>query len=671
MGLFEMPAELPTGADGLDELRAAAQAAFNRLLERADSDTPLTDEELAELRVVVDGLATIDAAIGALVDRADEIAALLERGAPTADEDPADEDTDEDPADADPVLEDAETPEREPELVASTSGKRSATTRFAGTRKGEKVVVPRGTGPLEGIGYRMTEAMPGRQTGPVTLRDIAESIATMSRGYRPRGDVSTSGAMASLPLYSLRRGDAPAVTTSQELVAAISEATALSNLVAPTFDAAGSLTAAGGWCAPSEQLYDFCEVPLATDLLVLPEVNISNRGGIRWPIEPDLSDIFESFEWFFTEPELEGTPAPLKTCVEIPCVDEFAELRLAAVGWCVEAGILQAQAWPELIEWFMASLTQEHFRALSRRSLLDMEAGSTPVSYIGVDPVGVSASTAMLNGIELAAVNLRLKKGLSRTHPIEVVLPNWAPSIVRADVAQYEGVSANTLSDAEVDGWFSARSIRPQYVADWQTREQGMPGRLDTLRWPGSIKALMYPAGTWFRSLTPVIEFGVQYPRELLQVNRFSRFFTEDAYAVGKRCDDSLAVTVPVCPNGGYGEAVTVTCTAAADEVQRVTITGNPNGGGFRLTFLGQTTSEIAYNATAADVQSALLALANIDPGDVSVSGGDLPTTPIDVAFVGRYAGSNVPRMTVTSTLTGGSSPTVRVETTTEGGAAD
>ena len=48
----------------------------------------------------------------------------------------------------------------------------------------------------------------------------------------------------------------------------------------------GSLIAAGGWCAPSEQLYDFCDVPNAVDLMSLPEIAI-NRGGLRWPVEPD------------------------------------------------------------------------------------------------------------------------------------------------------------------------------------------------------------------------------------------------------------------------------------------------------------------------------------------------------------------------------------------------
>jgi hypothetical protein len=49
------------------------------------------------------------------------------------------------------------------------------------------------------------------------------------------------------------------------------------------------------------------------------------------------------------------------------------------------------------------------------------------------------------------------------------------------------------------------------------------------------------------------------------------------------------------------------------NEVQRITITGTPTGGTFTLTFQGNTTAPIAYNASAATVVAALEAL----PGNV------------------------------------------------------
>jgi hypothetical protein len=104
-----------------------------------------------------------------------------------------------------------------------------------------------------------------------------------------------------------------------------------------------------------------------------------------------------------------------------------------------------------------------------------------------------------------------------------------------------------------------------------------------------------------------------------------------------------------------------------ANEVQRIAITGAPTGGGFTLTYDGETTATIAYNAAASAVQSALEALSNIVPGDVSCSGGALPSSPVDVTFGGHLGDQDVEQMTASASLTGGTSPAVTVTTTTPG----
>jgi hypothetical protein len=669
MARFTLPEELPTGAEELSTLRDAAQEAFNRLSEKHGKGETLSSEELDELRTVVAARAEIATALAAVeadddeeVDeeaRDAEIAELLAQG--------GDEDEDEESADEEP----AEEPAVEA-VTASSKAPARKRTSFAGTGKGKKTMVPRGTLPTDNVGFKMYDSMVNAQRDPVGFRQIAESIDAVKKGHRPRGNVrpAAGSTYANLPLFALER-DVPMIEDSHELVQEIERATALDQMRAPQFNAQGSLTAAGGWCAPSEQLYDFCEVPLATDLIALPEITI-RRGGVRWPIEPDLSSIFESFEFFFTEPELEavdgnGVPTAVKTCVEIPCPDEFEEIRLSAVGYCVEAGILQTQGWPELIEWFMRSIVQEHFRALSRRTILDMVNGSTALSIPADSQMATGSS--VLNSIELMAINLRLNKGYARNHPIEGVAPNWLHAVIRADLANQQGVDTKNVTDAQINSWFAARNIAFQFVADWQTRGAGLPGNLNTLTWPGTVQVLLYPAGTWFRALSNVIEFGVQYPRELLQLNRYSRFFTEDAYAVGKRCDESLVVTIPICPSGAYGAQVELTCPAPSNEVQTVGITGSPTGGTFTLTYAGQTTAPIAYNADAQTVENALEALSNIASGDVVVGGGPLPGTPVTVTFTGNLAGQNVGALTANgASLTGGTDPAISVSETTPGG---
>lgn len=102
------------------------------------------------------------------------------------------------------------------------------------------------------------------------------------------------------------------------------------------------------------------------------------------------------------------------------------------------------------------------------------------------------------------------------------------------------------------------------------------------------------------------------------------------------------------------------------NEVQTVTVTGTPTGGTYTLTYSGQTTAAIAYNATAASVKDALEDLSNINAGSLTVAGGPHPGTAITVAFGGsQFEGSDVAQMTATGSFTGGSSPAVAVTTTT------
>lgn len=104
------------------------------------------------------------------------------------------------------------------------------------------------------------------------------------------------------------------------------------------------------------------------------------------------------------------------------------------------------------------------------------------------------------------------------------------------------------------------------------------------------------------------------------------------------------------------------------DEVQSIDITGTPTGGTFRLAFGVYVTSALAYNADAATVQAALLALNCFATGDLAVAGSN---PNFGVTFGANYGKSNQPLFTLNdNSLTGGSSPDVSFSTDTAGVAA-
>lgn len=105
-----------------------------------------------------------------------------------------------------------------------------------------------------------------------------------------------------------------------------------------------------------------------------------------------------------------------------------------------------------------------------------------------------------------------------------------------------------------------------------------------------------------------------------------------------------------------------------ANEVQALTITGTPTGGTFTITYDGQTTAAIAYNAAASAVKTALEALSNIGTGNVACGGGSLPGTPVTITFQNAMGKRDVPLATADgSGLTGGISPAAAIALTTQG----
>jgi len=105
---------------------------------------------------------------------------------------------------------------------------------------------------------------------------------------------------------------------------------------------------------------------------------------------------------------------------------------------------------------------------------------------------------------------------------------------------------------------------------------------------------------------------------------------------------------------------------AGVSEVQGIQTSGAPTGGTFTLTYNGFTTGTIVYNASAAVIKTALEAIPGIALGDITTSGGPLPAV-VTVTFGGNLAGQDISALTATASLTGGTTPTVIISTSTPG----
>jgi len=308
----------------------------------------------------------------------------------------------------------------------------------------------------------------------------------------------------------------------------------------------GSLVAAGGWCAPSETVYDMCQLEVAAGLLDLPEFGVT-RGGIRYTPGPDFSAIYAGCG--FHQTEAQAIAGECKVCCEVDCPD-FEEVRLDAVGMCVKVPILTNAAYPELVRRYIEGALVAHAHKKNAWLISQIETGAgTPVVS-----AAQGATSFALDALEWEAIAMRQKWSLALDASIEVVAPVWYQPLLRMDVARRNGQDWNSVTDAAVEANLSARNIKVQWVRDFQNLTvPARPGATPTAV-PASADVLIYPAGTWTMGTADVISLDAVYDSVGLESNTYTGIFVEEGILAVQRCAETWAVTLDTCASGLTGE---------------------------------------------------------------------------------------------------------------------
>lgn len=549
----------------LSSLHDTAVQAFQAMLPEGGSAP--SDEALDAMSALAEGIEALkgevntrDSAALSRSNKAKELADKVLSAAETAEDVKAE--ADEEDGEGDGEGGDAPVDEVVVEDLVAAGKRAPINIDLAGLRQGRPA--PKVDAPAEGA-KRVAVAAQGAAGFNVgqemTIHDMAVSVNSRLGGFnvssyqnaRTRGKRQNERfTIARLP----RTFATEAIVNTEDPKAAMDFATKESNLPG------GSLVASGGWCAPSETLYDLCDISEAEDLISVPEIQI-NRGGIRHTLGPDFSAVFADTGFCYTEAEdiagdYDGEGAGVKPCISVPCPD-FEETRLGYCGVCIGAGLLQQRGYPEVIEDYISKSLNAHAHRVSAAVINSMVAESTVVTFPS-DQVGAVAP--LLTAIDLQATHYRALNRMNRNATLEVVLPSWTNTIVRADLARRLGVDLISVPEARVNAWFSERKVNVQYVVDWQdistTAASGFTAA------PSGISFLMYSAGTFVKGVTDSITLENIYDSVLLGTNDYTALFTEDPYLVAKRCHDSRVVTVPICPDGATHVGVAIDCDGTA-----------------------------------------------------------------------------------------------------------
>jgi hypothetical protein len=332
------------------------------------------------------------------------------------------------------------------------------------------------------------------------------------------------------------------------------------------------LVAAGGWCAPSEISYNFFNIVCEDGMIDLPTVGLS-RGGVQYPTSPSFGDLASDpgIVWTWTEAddiEAVDSSSVFKPCVRVEC-PTFIDRRADCDGFCVTAGNLIDYAYPELIANWLQLVMAIRAKATNAR-IIDLMlngggSGDAISASIAVDHSGLLGATtsALLSSIELSAVDYREKYSMCFDAILEVVMPRWAQAVIRADLANRDGIDVFGVTDGMIADWFNIRGVRVQFVGDWQVRSGTDPGgATPATDWPLTMDYMIYAPGTFIRGNSMSLDLGVVRDSVLNSTNDHTAAWAEDCYALLKPGHESRVVTVDICSSGEIG-ARSIVCAGS------------------------------------------------------------------------------------------------------------
>lgn len=524
---------------GLDDAAFTALAELTQGIERLTGETSARTEATAERD-------TAAAALAARV-RGEEAAA---EETPAAEEAPA--------ADAAAELEEVTASARGEQRISLSSVRARAARQVAPEPQEDAApsisdfMVASG----EGLGF-------GVGTG-LTFADAGEALNTRLQTFNARGYEAANKAGRQVreqhPLLQLKRPIAEDLQIRSNDPEHVRE----------IFDRAGdesrlegaSLVASGGWCAPSQVLYDLVGEDESRDgLLDLPEIGVP-RGGVSFTTGPDFATIFKDMQagkigfHFTEEQDVAGEYKPgtnpgdpnvvgPKPCYKVEC-PPFEEYRLDVDGLCITAGLLQSRGFPEVLARTVRGVLVAHDHYINGKQIAQMAAGSTAV-MLPATQAGTAAP--VLSAIELQVEHYRYTRRLARGTTLEAVFPFWIRGAIRGDLSRRLGVeNFLEVTDAQIDAWFALRGIRPQFVYNWQAIDTTAVASFTA--WPTEVSFLLYSAGTWIRGASEIITLETIYDSVLLGDNDFTALFTEEGWFVAKRGQDSRLVKTSISADG-------------------------------------------------------------------------------------------------------------------------
>lgn len=561
-GKFELPDDITQLDDNqLGELLEGAVAAFDAHVALDE----ITADDMATLKTLATAVENIRAEQAARVADAEKAAAEIEALAAQVRGDSGDTRTGDSHPDTDPTAgagegggggddtststgggegdDGGDTEPKEGTVVASVA--RRPALNLSRVRSRQPRVLPEA--PPPGPEITASVDVPGYQPGqPLDMDGVTEGIIRRANALKTAGGGVGLTASYRLPFRSdLIVNDASAGTEGTRAVLLAADQNRLPE---------GDIVAAGGWCAPSETVYDLANIACPEMLWDIPEIQLA-RGGLRYFPIPSLD--VASMTFVHTEADdIAGTEKP---CFKIPC-PEPEEVRCDAIGVCLEAGILTQRHFPELVAWYQRNVMVAHELRIRQHLFEQAIAQATPVTI----PESFGALSAIYAAIALQAADMIERHSLCDSISIEVTLPWWSRSLMLADLARQTGRNLSEVRTQEIIDLFATLGVRIQWARGLGPAvPTDIGGTTPATAWPAELQFLIYVAGSLQAGRGGEISLGVIHDSTKFATNDYTALFSEECVALVNRGPDLRLVTMPICPNGATAAPVEAACPIA------------------------------------------------------------------------------------------------------------
>lgn len=318
------------------------------------------------------------------------------------------------------------------------------------------------------------------------------------------------------------------------------------------------LVASGGWCAPSETIYDITDIACPDMLWDAPEIQL-NRGGLRFFRTPTLDVAALTWTWTEAQDIAAATqPAgPEKPCFVIPCPAPL-DVRAEAVGVCLSVGILTQRFFPEMVDWYVRNAMIAHEIRVKSEMYLQARNSAATVAVTMPATGGFATFSAVYGAVALQAADMIERHNLCDGTELEVTFPFWLKNMFLTDIARRDGKDPLTVTEADIQSAFSDLGVRVQFARGLTPDvPTNIGGATPATAWPADVEFLIYPAGNFQIGRGPEVNLGVIIDSVTVATND-EKIFSEEAVVLIDRMGLARRVTVTVCANGEVGARTAV-----------------------------------------------------------------------------------------------------------------